>query len=413
MISLDWLIQTITSRMVLEWVLVVGLTTVLTTDLMFIPLAFLSKYRLKKPISLKSHPFVSVIVPAYNEEKTIETVIVTFLEQTYKEMEIVIVDDGSTDATQQAVKPYAIQGKVRLISRPNGGKSAAINTGLAVAKGAIIVVADADGIVQNDAIAWLVSQFEKPEVSGGAGNIRVGNRVNVLTKCQALEYIRDIQIPRRAFDLLASVLVIPGPLGAFRKSALAQLGTYDRDTVTEDFDATVKILKSHVVINEPRAVAYTEAPTKLIDLYRQRRRWYGGMFQTLIKHRFFWWKFGVFTVIGVPYLFLTLLVAPVLELVATGVGILQIALGEWRTVLLVFCVFAILEGLTSALALLLDDEKLNLAVLSPLYVLGYRQLLDIFRVLSYLNVVLGRMKWTSVERVGDLQKTAQSSVAKN
>ncbi len=282
-----------------------------------------------------------------------------------------------------------------------------------MAKGAIIVVVDADGIVQNDAIAWLVSQFEKPEVSGVAGNIRVGNRVNILTKCQALEYIRDIQIPRRAFDLLASVLVIPGPLGAFRKSALVQVGTYDRDTVTEDFDATVKILKSHVVINEPRAVAYTEAPTKLIDLYRQRRRWYGGMFQTLIKHRFFWWKFGVFTVIGVPYLFLTLLVAPVLELVATGVGILQIALGEWRTVLLVFCVFAILEGLTSALALLLDDEKLNLAVLSPLYVLGYRQLLDIFRVLSYLNVVLGRMKWTSIARVGDLQKTAQSSVAKN
>lgn len=403
MVFLGWLFKEVLASP-LTWILICGLATILVTDFIFIPLAFYNSLKRKEEASLEEYPLVSIIVPAHNEEANIKDCVEALLEADYPNKEIIIVNDGSTDGTKRVIEPYASEGKLILINKPRGGKSAAINAGVSISRGKIIIVMDADTLIQRDAIKRLVAKFKDPKVGAVAGNVKVGNRINLLTKCQALEYVRDIQIPRRAFDLLLSVLVVPGPLGAYRREALTQVGGYDKDVVTEDFDSTVKVLKVGSVVNEPKAVAYTEAPRTLKDLYNQRRRWYGGMLQTVVKHRPSWWKFGVYSFIGIPYLLATLLIVPPLELIVSGIAVWQALIGEWRIVLLVFGLFATLELLTSLFALTLDGDDPRLAALSPLYVVGYRQLLDVMRLMAYVSLLRRRLDWSRARRVGGLTR---------
>jgi cellulose synthase/poly-beta-1,6-N-acetylglucosamine synthase-like glycosyltransferase len=364
-------------------------------------------------------PLVSVLIPAHNEEKVIENLLRTLFEQTYKNMEIIVINDASTDNTRRILEPYAYRRQIRLlnIDPPNVGKHAAINAGLEVAKGEIIVVVDADGLLERDAVANMVRPFVDENVMSVSGNIKVANRINLLTRCQALEYIRDINIPRRAFDLLNITLVVPGPLGAFRRSVMGHVGEYDPDTVTEDFDVTVKIQKARdgrqiASRNITNAIAYTEAPEKLKDLIRQRTRWYGGMAQTYLKHRRYrmWTGSGSYSRLGVPYLFATLFVVPILELIMTGVTILAIIRGAFLPIAVAFLVFTVMETLTSLLAISMDKEDWRLAYLSPLYVLGYRQLLDLIRVHAYVKAVRGRLAWGRAVRVGDTAVRARTAL---
>ncbi|HID17843.1 TPA: glycosyltransferase family 2 protein [Candidatus Bathyarchaeota archaeon] len=403
MVFLEWLFKEILASTI-TWILVCGLATILVTDFIFIPLAFYDSLKREEEASLEEYPLVSIIVPAHNEETSIKDCVDALLEADYPNKEIIVVNDGSTDGTRRAVEPYASEGKLILINKVKGGKSTAINAGVSVSRGKIIIAIDADTLIQRDAIKRLVAKFKDPKVVAVAGNVKVGNRTNLLTKCQALEYVRDIQIPRRSFDLLLSVLVVPGPLGAYRREALTQVGEYDKDVVTEDFDATVKVLKVGSVVNEPKAIAYTEAPRTLKDLYNQRRRWYGGMLQTVVKHRPSWWRFGVYSFIGIPYLIATLLIVPPLELTVSGIAVWQALVGEWKAVLLIFGLFAILELLTSLFALTLGGDDPRLAVLSPLYVVGYRQLLDAMRLMAYASLLTRRLDWSRARRVGSLTR---------
>ncbi|MEM3570977.1 MAG: glycosyltransferase family 2 protein, partial [Candidatus Bathyarchaeia archaeon] len=340
---------------------------------------------------------VSVIIPAHNEEKVIGRLIDTLLEQTYKKMEIIVVNDGSTDSTKYVLLPYVKKNKIVLIDipPPNIGKFGALDAGIAVSKGSIIVAVDADGLLERDTIENLVAPFENPHVMAVAGNVKVGNRVSLLTKCQALEYIRDINLPRRAMDLLDISIVIPGPLAAFRKDAIKSVGVYDGDTVTEDFDLTVKLHKAKdhqlfICRNVTNAVVYTEAPEKFKDLIKQRLRWYGGMAQTIRKHvseRFIWGA-GSYSIVGVPYLIVTLFIIPILELIVTGFSIWIVLTGGFLWILLSYLIYTFLETLNSLLGLILDREDLRLVAYSPLFVLGYRQLLDIVRIYAFTQSLL-------------------------
>jgi poly-beta-1,6 N-acetyl-D-glucosamine synthase len=366
---------------------------------------FISRKRIRPISEWKSIPMVSIIVPAHNEEKVIEETIRTLLDTSYPNKEIIVVNDGSTDRTEEIVKPYALRGEVILINRPNAGKAVALNTGVHVANGEIIVAIDADGAVERDAITRLVAHFQDPNVVAVAGNVKVGNRVNLLTKLQALEYIREINLRRRALDLLNTIYVVPGAIGAFRKSAYMQIGWYDRDTVAEDMDVTIKFLKTRGLIPyEGTAIVHTEAPETLKSWFRQRNRWYGGTLQTMVKHRAHWWRHGALSFVGFPYLYLSSIFVPVLEITAIGVGLIYSLLGLWRGVLLYFAAAMAVEFFCSILGILIDREDPKLILLTPIYVLIYRYFVDFVRMKCYWNYYRGRLGWTRAERYGGLGK---------
>ncbi len=367
--------------------------------------AFISKRRVKPIDKWKGMPLVSIIVPAHNEEKVIEETIRTLLDTSYPNKEIIIVNDGSTDRTEEIVKPYAMRGEVILINRPNAGKAMALNTGVHIANGEIVVVIDADGAVERDAITKIVAPFEDPRVVAVAGNVKVGNRVNLLTKLQALEYIREINLRRRALDLLNAIYVVPGAIGAFRRSAYLEVGWYDKDTVVEDMDITVKFLKAKgLILYEGAAIVHTEAPETLRSWFRQRNRWYGGTLQTLVKHRSHWWRHGTLSAVAFPYLYLSTIFVPVLEITAILVGLIYILLGLWRGVLLYFAAAMVVEFFCSILGIIVDGEDLELILLTPIYVLVYRYFVDAVRMKCYWNYYKGRLGWTRAERYGGLER---------
>lgn len=418
MIDLMSLVQQIlqSTPTIYFWYIAIGVVIILVNDLTFIPLALIHDRLLGRYPKPEVSPLVTVLVPAHNEQETIDSLLRTLFEQTYENMEIIVINDGSTDHTREILEPYALQGRISVLNLgpPNVGKHAALNAGIKLAKGEILLVVDADGLLERDAVANMLVPFRDPNVMSVSGNIRVANPVNLLTRCQSLEYIRDINIPRRAFDLLNIALVVPGPLGAFRRSVLLNIGQYDPDTVTEDFDVTVKVQKARddtkiASRNITNAVAYTEAPQRLRDLVRQRKRWYGGMAQTYAKHHRhrMWRGSGSYSMIGVPYLFYTLFIIPPLELIMTGITIIGLALDPLG-IMVAYIVFCAMETLTSILAVALDRADWRLVLLSPLYVIGYRQLLDLVRVYAYVEAIRGRLGWGRAKRFGETSIKARS-----
>lgn len=387
---------------------------VFLNEVSYILLAVLHRYLSGKRIlpigKWRSVPLVSIIVPAYNEEKVIEGTILSLLELDYPKKEIIVVNDGSTDGTEQVVKPYVMRGQVQLVNRPNGGKAVALNTGIAFANGEIIMCTDADSVVERAALTKLVANFQNPDVVAVAGNVKVGNRVNLLTKLQALEYVREINLRRRAFDLLNTIYVVPGAVGAFRKSTYEGIGWYDKDTVTEDMDVTVKFVKTgNLVRYESRAVAHTEAPENLHGWFRQRLRWFGGSLQTVVKHRIAWWRFGALGFIGLPYLLLSMIIVPVVELTALVVGLVYSALGMWFGITLAFLAAIGIEFACSILSVFIDQDDPKLILYTPIYVLVYRYLSDIVRMKCYWDLYRGKLGWTRARRYGDLSAKIKPS----
>jgi hypothetical protein len=223
------------NRIIILW----GMTITFWSTMMFVPLAIYSKYKEETMPEPVVYPWISVLVPAYNEEKVIARTIEGLLETDYTDKEIIIIDDGSKDKTLEVANKY--KNKVKILHKENGGKASAMNYGLAFAKGEIVIIVDADTIIGRQALKQMVKGFgNDKDVAAVAGNIKVRNRVNWLTWTQALEYVAGIEIVRRAFDYFGSITIVPGALGAFRKSVLEGVGSYHKDTLVEDFDATIR-----------------------------------------------------------------------------------------------------------------------------------------------------------------------------
>jgi cellulose synthase/poly-beta-1,6-N-acetylglucosamine synthase-like glycosyltransferase len=343
-------------------------------------------------------------VPAHNEEKTIETTIATLLEQNYPNKEILIVNDGSTDGTAAIAAPYAASGRVTLLNRPaSGGKAVALNTGIAATNAQIIVVVDADSALQRDALMRIATHFEDDQVQAVSGNVKVGNKVNLLSNLQSLEYLRGINLRRRAFDILDTELVVPGAVGGFRRSTYAEVGSLDASTVVEDMDQTVKMVKAAKDIHyDPFVVAFTEVPETLGGLARQRRRWYGGTLQVFLKHRHKWWKYGPLSFIGFPYLILTMFFVPVIELLTLTLVFVYLYQALYFGVILAAISILAIELVLSAAAVYLDRDDWRLVPYTPIYAFAYRYILDAIRLKAYLDVYRGKMGWTRVQRHGDL-----------
>ncbi len=243
--------------------------------------------RHKPPPALAATPSVTVIVPAYNEERVIVASIARVLASDYSAFQVIVADDGSKDATSALVaEHFGNDPRVLLLTMGNGGKAAAINRALTRATGEVIIALDADTQFEPDAIAKLVRWFGDPQLGAVAGNARVGNRINLVTRWQAIEYVTAQNVERRALDRLGAITVVPGAIGAWRRAALDDVGGYPEDTLAEDQDLTIAIQRrGWRVTYDVEAVALTEAPETFHALARQRFRWSFGTLQCLWKHR--------------------------------------------------------------------------------------------------------------------------------
>ena len=232
-------------------------------------------------------PPVSVIIPAYNEETVIVASIARVLASNYPALELIVADDGSKDATSALVAAhYGSDPRVRLLTLANGGKASALNRALTHASGSIIIALDADTHFLPDTIGKLVRWFANPRVGAVAGNARVGNKVNLITRWQAIEYVTAQNVERRALDALKAITVVPGAVGAWRRVALDSVGGYPEDTLAEDQDLTIAIQRAGWWVEyDVEAVALTEAPETFRALAKQRYRWSFGTLQCLWKHR--------------------------------------------------------------------------------------------------------------------------------
>ena len=247
-------------------------------------------HRRKTTFDPSYRPAVAVLIPAYNEEKVIERTVRSVLDSDYMNLRVIVIDDGSTDATLEvtrvAFQKEIAAGRVTVLTKPNSGKADALNFGLEQVTEELFVGIDADTLIAPDAISKLVPHFSNPKVAAMAGNAKVGNRVNLWTRWQALEYITSQNFERRALNTLNAVSVVPGAIGAWRTAPVRAAGGYQHDTVAEDADLTMALLQAGYWVNyEDRALAYTEAPTKANGLMRQRFRWSFGIMQSVWKHR--------------------------------------------------------------------------------------------------------------------------------
>ncbi len=252
-------------------------------------LAVRSNLKRNRPVPPPIDPtrFVSVLIPAYNEERVIEASVARVLASTEVGIEVIVIDDGSKDETSEIVsRVYGGDSRVRLLTLENGGKARALNEGLKLATGEIIVALDADTHFEPETIARLSRWFADPEIGAVAGNAKVGNRINIVTKWQAVEYVTAQNLERRALSRFDAITVVPGAVGAWRRSALDSVGGYPHDTLAEDQDLTIAIQrKGWLVDYDVDAVAWTEAPESFGALAKQRFRWAFGTLQCLWKHR--------------------------------------------------------------------------------------------------------------------------------
>jgi cellulose synthase/poly-beta-1,6-N-acetylglucosamine synthase-like glycosyltransferase/peptidoglycan/xylan/chitin deacetylase (PgdA/CDA1 family)/spore germination protein YaaH len=368
-------------------------------------------------------PFVAVIVPAYNEEKVIIKSVEALFGLLYPAYEVVVVDDGSTDMTfGKLVKLKQRYPALRVFSKKNAGKAEATNFGLLQTEAEIVVTVDADTIMHPKALSKIVRHFERPEVGAVAGNAKVGNRLNLLTRWQALEYIMGQNLDRRAFAMLNCICVVPGAIGAWRRGLVTALGGFPSDTLAEDTDLTLQILKhGSVICYEDEAIAFTEAPCTVPGFLRQRFRWVYGTLQAVWKHRhmFARRKFKGIGMVGLPNLLvfqiLLPLVGPVMDLMLalSLAGLVwqryqhpeSYSLDSVKRIGFYYVFFFVLELVTGISAMALEKmEDWRLVLWLPLQRFFYRQLLYFAVVKSVLSAIRGdAVGWGTLKRMGTVK----------
>lgn len=265
-------------------------------------------------------PAVSIIVPAYNEQVTIARTVENLLLQNYPNFNIIFVDDGSKDETYNIIKEkYSSNNKVEIHTKENGGKATALNFGIDLSKNDFVVCIDADTVLLPNAIQEMMRFFVNEKVGAVAGNVKVGNQKNLLTKWQSIEYITAQNIDRRAFDYVNGIAIIPGAIGAFRKEAILKAGNFTSDTLAEDCDITIRINKcGYTIRNCNTAIAMTEAPETIQPLLKQRIRWSYGVMQSFWKnkHACFNPKHKGLGLLGLPNILLFQIILPLLSPIA-------------------------------------------------------------------------------------------------
>lgn len=349
-------------------------------------------------------PPLTVIVPAYNEAAGIEATVRSLLSSDYPDLEVIVCDDGSTDGTAAIVEEIASD-RVRLLRQANSGKPVALNTGLRASKNEIVVMVDGDTVFERDTLRWLVEPLADPGVGAVSGNTKVANRSGLIGRWQHLEYVSAFNLERRLYDVLGCMLTVPGAIGAFRRSAVDAVGGLSSDTLAEDTDLTMALVRSGWrVVYQEKARAWTEAPANLSQLWLQRYRWSYGTMQAAWKHRRAVIESGGSARlgrIGLPYL---LLFQVILPLIAPVIDIYflygLLFLNPVRSAIY-WLAFLVVQALITAYALRLDGERLRALWALPLQQFVYRQVMYLVIIQSVVSAAAGvAMRWHKLARTG-------------
>jgi len=371
---------------------------------------YMTKYTVKEFENYT--PFVSIIVPVFNEGKVLENSINSLLKLNYPNYEIIIVNDGSSDNTAEVGETMVglhrgvnSMVKVSLINKPNGGKSKALNAGIQYSEAEFVLCMDGDSSLSPQTLSKGMRHFIDPSVGAVAGNVKVENRKKVLLDLQALEYVEGLNMARSAQGFLKMVNIIPGPIGIFRKRALHDAGYYSSDTFAEDADLTLKILaKGWKIEYEPEAQAWTEAPEKLFQLLKQRYRWTRGILQAIRKHRTHLINptINFNNSLVLWSMVFEALIWPAMNIFA-NLFFIVVALLYGMTSLIVFWWFgiAILDFMAAVFCVAAEKEEARLIPYSLIYRLIFVLMIDITKGMATIEEFLGlAMNWGKLERVG-------------
>ncbi|TSJ44302.1 glycosyltransferase [Mucilaginibacter corticis] len=351
---------------------------------------------------------VSIIVPAYNEDITALKTIESLLKTEYKDFEIIFVDDGSKDDTYNIVyKAYGDNPQVMVLTKPNGGKASALNFGISHARFDFVVCIDADTQLKDDAIYQLMTYFTDDEIGAVAGTVKVGNENNIITRWQSIEYITAQNMDRRAFDLINSITVVPGAIGAFRKSAVFEAGGFTTDTLAEDCDLTMRILrKGYIIRNCAEAIAYTEAPETINALLKQRFRWSYGVMQSFWKNRkaLFNKKYKFFGMVGMPNILIFQIILPLFSPLADLFMILGLFGDKPGKIIIYYVVFVLVDFIVGIIAFWMEKEDYKKLVYIIPQRFVWRQLMYYILFKSIRRALKGEHSgWGVLKRTGNVK----------
>ncbi|MGW0626675.1 glycosyltransferase [Streptomyces sp. NPDC002758] len=346
---------------------------------------------------------VSVLVPAYNEAKCIENTVRSLMASEHP-IEIIVVDDGSTDGTARIVEAMALP-NVRVVRQMNAGKPAALNRGLANASHDLIVMMDGDTVFEPPTVRELVQPFGDPRVGAVAGNAKVGNRDSLIGAWQHIEYVMGFNLDRRMYDILRCMPTIPGAVGAFRRSALERVGGMSDDTLAEDTDITMALHRDGWrVVYAENARAWTEAPETVQQLWSQRYRWSYGTMQAIWKHRRALvdkGPSGRFGRVGLPLVSLFMVVAPLLAPLIDVFLLYGVVFGPTQKTIVAWLGVLAIQAICAAYAFRLDRERMTHLISLPLQQILYRQLMYVVLLQSWITALTGgRLRWQKLRRTG-------------
>lgn len=406
----------------LKWLFTVAITLGIARAVMLSGLALVQARREALSVFPATDPGrrVTVLIPAFNEERVIERAVRRVLDSRDVELSVVVIDDGSRDRTSAVVREaFADDPRVRLMTLENGGKARALNTALAEVESEVVIALDADTQFEPTTIARLARWFADPALGAVAGNAKVGNRVNLITRWQALEYITAQNLERRALARLNAMTVVPGAVGAWRTATLKAVGGYPVDTLAEDQDLTIAIQRAGWRVQyDQYAVAWTEAPESLRGLAKQRFRWAFGTLQCLWKHM------GVLATgrprglarVGLPqamvFQILLAAVSPIIDLalvmsvVATVLRVHEHGWAQTQTdvgkMLTFWLIFTAIDLLSAVVAFALERrERWRLLWLLVPQRIGYRQVMYYVVLKALVQAIRGpSVGWGKLERSG-------------
>ncbi len=378
--------------------------------ILFLAYFYITKYTVVSNSSFT--PFVSIIIPAYNEGLNLKASVESLLKLNYPNYELIIVNDGSKDNTKEVGKSLVGMRngltstvKVSMISKPNGGKAKALNAGIQYSEADFVVCMDGDSVLTPDTLKNAVSHFSDPNVGAVAGNVKIANRKRWLTDLQALEYVEGLNLARAAQGYVRMVNIIPGPIGIFRKEALKDVGFYSSDTFAEDADLTLKILSLGWKVNyEPNAQALTEAPVKLQQLLKQRYRWTRGILQAMRKHKKHLINptLNFNNTIVLWGMFYESLLWPAMNIFA-NIFFISVALFNDMSSLIFYwwASIALLDFMSAVYCIAVEKEEFRLVPWALVYRMVFVLLIDVTKVMATVEEFLGfAMDWGHLERTG-------------
>lgn len=356
-------------------------------------------------------PHVSIIVPAYNEEVNCVRTVETLLREDYPSFDIIFVDDGSKDHTLERIhQAFDGNSRVRILGKPNGGKASALNYGIAHTDADFVVCIDADTQLRPDAVSKLMQHFlldKEHRIGAVAGNVKVGNQRNMLTRWQAIEYTTSQNFDRMAYSYINAITVVPGAIGAFRKEAIVKAGGLTTDTLAEDCDLTMRINEAgYVIENENYAVAMTEAPENVRQFVKQRVRWCFGVMQTFWKHRssLFNPKKKGFGLWAMPNMLIFQYIIPTFSPLADVMMFIGLFSGNALQIFLYYLLFLAVDASVSIMAYIFEHESLWVLLWIIPQRFFYRWIMYYVLFKSYLKAIKGELQsWGVLKRTGHVK----------